>query len=363
MVFRQTAQVLFILGLGALTVSSHNLVATALGNVGFILTNHTLAHGDMIGQSEIWLRQAITWTDNEHHLQSGLALIYHDQGQQQQALATWREAKIDPNYLLIWSQRSWAEKNYEDALVWLQYAKDIAPGWAKSYFWLGKIYNIEQRPDAAINELRQAKKLLPSNRDIWYELAQSYQSKQMYSAALEALISAQKAAEGYSIIGASNILFEIGYIQQNFIKSPDTAAAWNAYEQALNTNDFTAKPWQKANTYYQRGLLLAAEEQWEAARIEYQRALALNPDAYFLRLSYARTLQQLGKQQLAVNVLRQAIDLRPDGVEAIILLGDVYFWENDLDTAQRLYAQAARLAPGNVEVSTRLKAIEEARVQ
>ncbi len=358
---------IFLLVLSILLLFRRDLIAKALYNGGIVLVNHGFANNNSTGYMSIYaeslLRQAANWSNNTLIPQTGLALLYHSQNRYSPALTAWRRSAVDSDYLIDWALKNWAAKQYEEALVWLQYAKNINPDSAEAYYWTGRIYNVMQQPDSAIIELQKASELAPNVRDIWYELAQAYQSSQAWDLALKTLIKAQAGTESYHYVGQSNVLFEIGFALQYNQISPDLDAAGAAYAHALQVNEFLTKPWQKANTYYQRGLLLALQGEWEAAQQEYEQALALNPNAYNVRISYARALRNGGQQQLAIDVLYDAIKLKPNNIEAIILLGDFYYWDNEMEIALNLYKQAAHLAPTDKDIKQRLEVVGHALSQ
>lgn len=343
--------------------ASRDRLAYLLSNFGFVLLNHALAQAepDLRGlqTAEFWLNRA----ERVEIGQVGAGLAFHEQGKYAEALIKWHAAGVAPEFLLGWGKHMWAEGRQQDALVWLRYASEIAPSNAEILYWRGRAYQATGQTQDAQAQLQRASELAPDIRDIWYELAQTFQAQGEWQLALQSLENATNAAETYGTVGFSNVLYEIGFIRQHHLKPTDSEGAWKAYEKALDARDFAYKLWQESNTYFQRGLLLADLHKWEAARNEYAAALALNPKAYYLRISYAHALRQLGLLLEAKQMLRQAITIQPDGFEAMTALGDIYRAENNLDAAREWYAKAAAIVPQNRAVLKRIWALESDKLE
>jgi tetratricopeptide (TPR) repeat protein len=119
--------------------------------------------------------------------------------------------------------------------------------------------------------------------------------------------------------------------------------AWSAYQQALALDEYSPTPWLKAETFHQRGNILAAQEQWVEAVQEYDQALALNEQHYWAHISLASALWQVGGREDAKRILHQAIELQPQREEAYWRLGNYYRIEQNFEQAADMYREMLKL--------------------
>ncbi|GLU31842.1 tetratricopeptide repeat protein [Trinickia caryophylli] len=66
-----------------------------------------------------------------------------------------------------------------------------------------------------------------------------------------------------------------------------------------------------------RGDALRAEQQWEAALVDYELALALQPASVAMAMARGETLARLGRLEPALGCFNDALAARPDSVEAL----------------------------------------------
>lgn len=345
--------------------SSRDITGKAVGNGGFIYLNMGVrglpGSVSQLEQSGMLLNAAIQSTapGEAQAFHRGLGLIYHITGQNNRSLNAWREADLRPHDLLAWVKRSWAAQDYDDAYLWAQRAIALDPSWAKPYYWSGRVSRNLGSHDEANSSLLRAAELAPQISDVWYELALAQRQDHEWKQALDSLDNARTSAESYGNVGLSNILFEIADIQYSELTPPNTESAFDLFGKAITANSFVEKPWQRADAFYKRAQILAGDSQWSAATVEYGQALMLNPEGYYLRLSYARALLAISERQNAIKILQEAIQFHAVPIEAIILIGDVYYWDGDLETARHYYQWAKELDPTSADAQRRIGEIHE----
>ena len=100
----------------------------------------------------------------------------------------------------------------------------------------------------------------------------------------------------------------------------------------------------------------------EAARKCFARAVQLDPDSPALRVNLGVTLVKLRRTTEAIREFRTALTRAPDNVSALNNLGSVYLDLGKPRDALPLLERAARLAPADVDLRTKLMsaAISEA---
>lgn len=141
------------------------------------------------------------------------------------------------------------------------------------------------------------------------------------------------------------------------------------YEFIQATNDVSLK----ADSLEQVGDIMKVMGNDPKAAEYYQKAVAISPDKANLRLKYARVLDRLGQNDVAVQeynyalskcnedpeilyalerIYRQKLEQTPNDAEVMANLGAILQKQNKFDEALRYYSNAGQLNPSNV--TTRL---------
>jgi tetratricopeptide (TPR) repeat protein len=217
------------------------------------------------------------------------------------------------------------------------------------------VYQATRQWDKALQALTQASRLSPQSRDVWYRLGQVHHARSEPDRALAALRRALEVSEGH--VGRSNLYFQLGYVQQYSPSSRDLKAAWAAYEQAQALDEYLVDSWQKAETYHQKGVILAGQNRWAEAIPEYQRALASNPRRYGTHLVLAQALWQVGQRAEAIAHARQALEIDPNRKNAYHVLGNFYTAEQKVKEASAMYTRILELDPQDQRARKALEAL------
>jgi tetratricopeptide (TPR) repeat protein len=311
-----------------------------------------------LGQAQ----DAVTALEQAYRLQPGSLLIQQELAQAYEATAQakradgiWRSLGLSAPALLALGEQARLAKHYSEALTWYERAGRASPRLIEPLYYAGRAYRDWQRLDESLRVLQKASALAPDNRDVWYEIGQTYAARQEARAALEAFRHGLDAHEGQA--GRSNLLFRIGYAQQYTFAPSDLAAAGAAYAQALALDDYPIDAWQKAETYHQSGVLLALQKRWQEAIREYEQALAINPRHYQAQLSLAQALWQVGQRDAAFAQARQAEALDPTQKHAYRILGDFYAAEQKVAEASAMYTRVLEIDPHDVRARQGLEAL------
>ena len=132
-----------------------------------------------------------------------------------------------------------------------------------------------------------------------------------------------------------------------------------AYERAMAAAEkAVALDPELADGYAARGVLRTYKGDWEGARTDVERALALNPGDAGIHLNYAwSVLLPLGRLPEAIREAQKATDLDPLSASAWSSLGSLYGMSGQLGPAQMASEQSLRIFPDqNVEASANLAA-------
>ncbi len=110
-------------------------------------------------------------------------------------------------------------------------------------------------------------------------------------------------------------------------------------KEAKNDPRNTQVHFKLAQTYHQY-------RAYEEARIEYQKAIDLDPHNPIFFESMGRLWRDWGAPQLGMNALQRALQLDPSCIEAWNSLGTIYVQMGDGSKAQEAYLKALAINPG-----------------
>jgi len=123
----------------------------------------------------------------------------------------------------------------------------------------------------------------------------------------------------------------------------------------------------RAGRHFNRGQLLAAREEWEAAASEYEQALGLCPDWAHVFLHYALLLGEQDRLAEALERMQQALALRPESPVYHTFHGWLLAQAGEEEEARRALERARATTPSNkltlnglVYVSLRQGRVQEA---
>jgi tetratricopeptide (TPR) repeat protein len=100
-----------------------------------------------------------------------------------------------------------------------------------------------------------------------------------------------------------------------------------------------------ASEYFRAGELYSKQKQYQRAIAEFQRAEKINPGLSGLQYQQAVVLDQLGRSEEALRVLKDLTSTRPDA-DSLNLLASLARRSGDLNLAIQSLRQAAMLEPG-----------------
>jgi Flp pilus assembly protein TadD len=224
-------------------------------------------------------------------------------------------------------------KDFTDALEAFQRAETLDPQSAGIHNDLGNVYLAQEKPDLAEKEFRKTLLLEPANRDGNFNLGLLLMAKKLPAEAIAHFLR---------------------------VKPQDTATRFNlarAYLQAGKTtdglkvaSDLSGANQDDVHVHLALGGLLAAEKQWKAAQLEFEKANALQPETFEILFNLGQTYVQTGENDKAELTLNRALKLRPDSAEALYVLAELCFAEKRAVDAMDLLVRAHKLAPGNADI-------------
>ena len=106
---------------------------------------------------------------------------------------------------------------------------------------------------------------------------------------------------------------------------------------------------EKALHHFMQGEFLMNQGNYALAILEFQDAIALDPNASTIHVSIADGYRRLGKVKRAENHLQIALDLDPEEKEAREMLGQLYLTQKKYKAANNVYISLNRSFPENLD--------------
>lgn len=107
------------------------------------------------------------------------------------------------------------------------------------------------------------------------------------------------------------------------------------------------------NSYYGHKMLAKIYEKQKNisnAIDEYVRAIEINKKDYVSYYKIAKFLNELDRKDESIQMLQDLIKIKPDNLEATMLLGDILFNENRFKEAANIYYDSLKYNPGNYDI-------------
>jgi tetratricopeptide (TPR) repeat protein len=230
---------------------------------------------------------------------------------------------------------------------------------AEDFIEAGEEARKAKRYDEALTWYQKAARLEPGLGDPWYFLGLVYEDQQRWLGALEAYDRAV-ADDRLDQVRDSSPHYRTGIIYQWRLDPRRTEEALAAYDAALAADEFDSEV-QAADCHYKRGEVL----RWQKADpdeyiAEFRQALELNPkhaSAYIL-LGLAYYDRDKDATVAEAEILR-ALEMSPQSKWAYYHLGEIYRQEGRADEAAAMYQQALEIDPDFEAARKRLAALRE----
>jgi tetratricopeptide (TPR) repeat protein len=224
-------------------------------------------------------------------------------------------------------------KDFPGALEAFSKALQIAPNSAKTHNNLGDLYVSLGRQGDAEKEFRTVLRLDPTNRDSNYNLGVLLMTKKSPAEAIRCFerVRPQDAATQFNLIRA---YFET--------KRPADALRLATQLSVQSRDDL--------RVHFSLGTMLASEEQFKPAQLEFEKADALDPDSFEILYNLGLVLFHEADNSGSEIALTRALKLQPESTDALFLLAQVYKSESRPLDALNLLIHARKIAPENVDI-------------
>jgi len=231
------------------------------------------------------------------------------------------------------------------ALIYLQLALYLEPNHAMALLSLADLYETLKKPDLAIKIYERVPASSPLSRNAQIQLAGDLDSLDRTDEAKKKLdqVIADHPKDTEAILALGNI--ERG--RKAFAECADT------YGKAIDT---IAKP-EKGNwvVFYFRGICYERSHQWPNAEADMKKALELFPDQPLVLnyLGYSWVDQGVHLDD-GMDMIRRAVEQRPDDGYIVDSLGWAYFRTGNYDEAVKNLERAVELKPDDPTINDHL---------
>jgi tetratricopeptide (TPR) repeat protein len=231
------------------------------------------------------------------------------------------------------------------ALIYLQLALYLEPSHAMALLSLGDLYEDLKKPDLAIKAYERVPANSPLSRNAQIQLAVDLDSLDRTDEA--------KAKLGQVIADHpkdTEAIIELGNIQRG---RKDFAGCADTYGKAIDT---VPNP-DKSNwvLFYFRGICYERSHQWPGAEADMKKALELYPDQPLVLnyLGYSWVDQGVHLDE-GMDMIRKAVEQRPDDGYIVDSLGWAYFKTGNYDEAVKNLERAVELKPEDPTINDHL---------
>ena len=231
------------------------------------------------------------------------------------------------------------------ALIYLQLALYLQPSHPMALLSLGDLYEDLKKPDLAIKAYERVPANSPLSRNAEIQMAVDLDALDRTDEAKQRLqhVIAQRPKDTEAII-------ELGNIQR---ARKDFAGCADTYSKAIDT---VPKP-EKSNwvMFYFRGICYERSHQWPPAEADMKKALELFPEQPLVLnyLGYSWVDQGVHLDQ-GMDMIRRAVEQRPDDGYIVDSLGWAYFRTGNYDEAVKNLERAVELKPEDPTINDHL---------
>ena len=231
------------------------------------------------------------------------------------------------------------------ALIYLQLALYLEPSHAMALLSLADLYELLKKPDLAIKVYERVPATSPLSRNAEIQLAGDLDQLDRSDEAKKRLdhVIAEHPKDTEAILALGNI--QRG--RKEFAECADT------YGKAIDT---IAKP-DKSNwvVFYFRGICYERSHQWPNAEADMKKALELFPEQPLVLnyLGYSWVDQGVHLDD-GMDMIRRAVEQRPDDGYIVNSLGWAYFRIGNYDEAVKNFERAVELKPDDPTINDHL---------
>jgi tetratricopeptide (TPR) repeat protein len=231
------------------------------------------------------------------------------------------------------------------ALVYLQLALYLVPNHSLALLSLGDLYESVKKPDFAIKVYERVPANSPLKRNAEIQLANNLDAVDRSDEAIK-ILKPLVSTETKDL----DAIESLGNIERGRKKFADCADTYSQGIDALPAGEKNNWVW-----YYFRGICYERSKQWPKAEADLKKALELSPDQPHVLnyLGYSWIDQGTNLDQ-GMDMIRRAVDQRPDDGYIVDSLGWAYYRIGNYDEAVKNLERAIDLKPEDPTINDHL---------
>jgi len=223
-------------------------------------------------------------------------------------------------------------KEYEEALVLLEAAKNLHPNDLEIYLSIGSVHSLQGNHEDAITVYEEALSFAEEDHDeLYYNIGLSYQSMEKYDKAIECYkksIEINLAHEGS--------LYELAFCL-DIVGQLDNSIAY--YKKFIDEDPYSAAAW------YNLGIVCNKLERFEEAIEAYEFALAIDENFASARFNMGNSFMNLERYNEALQEFKKTIEVEGPSPEVYCCIGAAYENLNQYELGLKYFQKATKLDP------------------
>jgi tetratricopeptide (TPR) repeat protein len=232
---------------------------------------------------------------------------------------------------------------YPEARKTILKAKQIAPNDSRIILLAGNLLNETNDTKGAIETYKDGLSSSPNDPYLVYNLAVSLYKQGSVVDAIENFKKAILLSKNGQVAEFSH-----GYLGTIYYHRDDLDGAEHHFREA-----FSIKP-NEAKYAYNLGLILLKKKKNEEALGFFQKALDAGTNDPQIYRYIAESFEDLKMHENAIVALERALTIRPDDIDTMFQLADLYYNKGNLSRAEDLFRRLVKITPGDTNTENAL---------
>src|SRR5260221_521196 len=223
-------------------------------------------------------------------------------------------------------------RQYDEALVLLETAKNLHPNDIEVYLTIGSVYSLKGNHKDAIAIYEEALEFADETQDeLYYNIGLSYQSMEDYD---NAIVSYKKSIEVN--ISHDGSLYELAFCL-DIIGQLENSLAY--YKKFIDEDPYSTAAW------YNLGIVCNKLERFDEAVDAYEFALAIDENFASARFNMGNSLMNLEKYTEALEEFKKTIEIEGPSPEVYCCIGAAYESLEHYDLGLKYFQKSTKLDP------------------
>ncbi len=223
-------------------------------------------------------------------------------------------------------------KQYDEALVLLETAKNLHPNDIEVHLSIGSVQSLRGNHKEAIEVYEEALGFADEDRDeLYYNIGLSYQSMEDYE---KAISSYKKSIE--ENISHEGSLYELAFCL-DVVGQLDSSLAY--YKKFIDEDPYSTAAW------YNLGIVCNKLERFEEAVEAYEFALAIDENFASAHFNMGNSFMNLEKYTQALEEFKKTIEIEGPSPEVYCCIGSAYENLGHYDLGLKYFQKSTKLDP------------------